>query len=77
MFNTCESVRLAGRKGEASTDFGDSALHDEEMGIVDVKLDRLEEGLDDVLLGFVAIEEVLGYVGQRDLGIARMSIHEQ
>ena len=39
-----------------SADFGDAALHDEEIRVVDVELDALEDGLDDILLGFVAIQ---------------------
>lgn len=37
-------------------DFGDAALHDEEVGVVDVELDALKDGLDDILLSFVAIQ---------------------
>ena len=37
-------------------DFGDAALHDEEVGVVDVELDALKDGLDDVLLSLVAIQ---------------------
>ena len=36
-------------------DFGDAALHDEEVGIVDVELDALKDGLDDILLSLVTI----------------------
>jgi len=35
--------------------FGDTTLHDQEVGVVDVELDTLEDGLDDVLLSLVAI----------------------
>ena len=37
-------------------DFGDAALHDEEVGVVDVELDALKDGLDDILLSLVAIQ---------------------
>ena len=43
------------------------ALHDEEVGIVDIELDALEEVLDTLLGRLVTIEEVLGYVGKCDL----------
>ena len=36
-------------------DFGDAALHDEEVGVVDVELDALKNGLDDILLSLVTI----------------------
>jgi hypothetical protein len=35
--------------------FGDTALHDQEIRVVDVELHALEDGLDDVLLSLVAI----------------------
>jgi hypothetical protein len=38
------------------TDFGDAALHDEEVRVVDIELDALEDGLDDILLGLVAVQ---------------------
>ena len=37
-------------------DFGDAALHDEEVRVVDVELDALEDGLYNILLSFVAIQ---------------------
>ena len=37
-------------------DFGDAALHDEEVGVVDVKLDALKNSLDDILLSLVTIQ---------------------
>ena len=44
-----------------------TTLHDEKVWIVDVELDALEEILDTLLSRLVAVEEVLGYVGKRDL----------
>jgi hypothetical protein len=41
--------------GNQSADFGDAALHDEEIRVVDVKLDTLKDGLDDVLLCLVTV----------------------
>jgi hypothetical protein len=35
--------------------FGDTALHDQEVRVVDIELHALEDGLDDVLLSLVAI----------------------
>jgi hypothetical protein len=37
------------------TYFGDTALHDQEIRIVDVELHALENSLDNVLLSLVAI----------------------
>ena len=42
--------------GRGSTDFGDATLHDEEVRVVDIELDTLEDGLDDILLGLVTIQ---------------------
>jgi hypothetical protein len=42
-------------------------LHDEEIGIVDIQLYALEQGLNGVLLRFVAIEKVLGNIRKRNL----------
>ena len=35
--------------------FGDTALHDQEIRVIDVELHTLKDGLDDVLLSFVAV----------------------
>jgi len=53
---------------------GNAALHDEEVGIVDIELDALEEVLNTLLGRLVAVEEVLGYVGKRDLRETRSSV---
>jgi len=45
----------------------DSHLHDEEVGIVDVELHRMEEILDFVLLRNVAVDEVLVAPADGDL----------
>ncbi len=37
------------------TNFGNTTLHDQEVGVVDVELHALEDGLNDVLLCLVAI----------------------
>jgi hypothetical protein len=37
------------------TDFGDAALHDKEIRVVDIELHALEDCLDDVLLSFVTV----------------------
>ena len=42
-------------------------MHDEEIGIIDVQLDRLEEVLNRLLLGAVAIDEVLAGSSQNNL----------
>jgi hypothetical protein len=47
----------------------DPALHDEEIWIVNIQLYTLEQGLNGVLLRFVTIEEVLGYIWKRNLRI--------
>jgi len=44
-------------------------LHDDEIGVVDVELDRLKERVYVLLLGFVTIEKILGYIRKRDLRI--------
>ena len=38
-----------------SANFGDTALHDQEIRVIDVQLHTLEDGLDDVLLCLVAV----------------------
>lgn len=48
-------------------DFGDSALHDEKVWVVDVELDGLEEVLDGLLLGAVAVDEVLALAAHHNL----------
>ena len=40
-------------------DFGDSPLHDEEMGVVHIKLDRSKQVLDAVVLDVGPVDEVL------------------
>jgi hypothetical protein len=40
---------------EENADFGDTALHDQEIRVVDIKLYALKDGLDDVLLGLMTI----------------------
>ena len=35
--------------------FGDTALHDQEIRVINVELYALEDGLDDVLLSLVAV----------------------
>jgi hypothetical protein len=35
--------------------FSDTTLHDQEVGVVDIELHTLKDGLDDVLLSLVAI----------------------
>ena len=47
--------------------FLDAALHDDEVGVVDVELDRLEGVEDLLLLGFVPVEEPFDDIGQGDL----------
>ena len=39
--------------------FGDAALHDEEVGIVDIELHRAEHVLDTRVVGVAAIDQVL------------------
>jgi|HubBroStandDraft_3_1064219.scaffolds.fasta_scaffold371290_2 hypothetical protein len=39
-----------------STEFGGVALDDEEVSVVDIELDALEDGLDDILLSLVTIK---------------------
>jgi hypothetical protein len=41
---------------KGGADFGNAALHDEEVWVVDVELDALEDGLYDILLGLVTIQ---------------------
>jgi len=35
--------------------------------VIDVELDTLEDSLDDILLGSVAVEKVFGDIGEGDL----------
>jgi hypothetical protein len=42
-------------------------LHDQEVWVVDVQLHALEDGLNDILLSFVAIQEVFGDIWKSDL----------
>ncbi len=44
------------RTARGGADFGDAALHDKEVGVVDVELDALEDGLNDILLSFMAVQ---------------------
>lgn len=48
-------------------DFGDSTLHDEKVGVVDVELDRLEQVLDSLLLCSMTVDEVLALSSHHDL----------
>ena len=76
MFSTW-IVRLSvqvGRRDRLHVYFSDSALHDHEVGVVDVQLDGLEEGLDGCLVGLVAIDEVLCEVWHCDLLVFLVSI---
>ena len=76
MFSTW-IVRLSaqvGGKDELYVYLSDSALHDDEVGVVDVQLDGLEEGLDGCLVGLVAIDEVLCEVWHCDLLVFLVSI---
>ena len=41
------------------TNFGDSTLHDDEVGIVDIELNSLKEKLDCLLGRLVPIEKIL------------------
>ena len=63
-----------GRRDELQVYFSDSALHNDEIGVVDVQLDGLEEGLDGCLVGLVAIDEVLCKVWHCDLLVFLVSI---
>ena len=45
----------------------DTPLHDQEVGVVDVELYTLKEGLHGLLRGLVAIEEVLGEIRDSNL----------
>ena len=45
----------------------DTPLHDQEVGVVDVELYTLKEGLYGLLRRLVAIEEVLGKIGNSNL----------
>ncbi len=47
--------------------FRDSPLHNEKVRVVYIKLNTLEERLNNMLLGLVAVQEILGNVGQGDL----------
>lgn len=49
------------------TNLRDPTLHDQEVGVVDVKLYALEQGLDGMLLGLVAVEEIFRNVRERNL----------
>ena len=45
----------------------DSALHNDEVRVVYVELNRLEEGEDILLLCFMSIEKVFRYVREGNL----------
>jgi hypothetical protein len=49
------------------THFGDTALHDQKIGVIDVELHTLKYGLDDVLLSLVAIQEVFRDIWESNL----------
>jgi hypothetical protein len=59
------TLEMQGRSGCRVGDRGayahlcNLALHDKKVWVVDVELHRLENGLDDVLLRLMSIEEVL------------------
>lgn len=55
---------------------GDLALHDEEVGVVDVELHGLEEVLDILEGRLVAIEKILGHIANSDLELARARVHQ-
>ena len=55
------------KKGGMETHLGNAALHDEEVGIVDIELDALEEVLDTLWGRLVTVEEIPGYTRKRDL----------
>ena len=61
----------------SSAHLGDTTLHDEEIGVVDVELHTLEQRLDSLLCHFVAIEEVLGYIGDGNLGRALQHVQSK
>ena len=48
-------MKKRSKESGGNTDFRDTALHDQEIRVVDIKLYALEDGLDDVLLGLVTI----------------------
>ena len=48
-------MKKGSKESGGNTDFGDTALHDQEIRVVDIKLYALEDGLNDVLLGLMAI----------------------
>lgn len=47
--------------------FGDMALHDHEIRAVDVELHAFKDGLDEVSLGLMAIQEISRDIGKGDL----------
>ena len=49
------------------TNLRDPTLHDQKVRVVDVKLYALEQGLDGMLLGLVAVEEIFRNVRERNL----------
>ena len=56
------------------THLRDTALHDEEIGVVDVQLHALEERLNGLLRRLMPVEEVLGDIG--DGNLRRLSFQE-
>ena len=51
--------------------FGDFTLHDQEIWVIDVELDGLEEVLQGLKGGFMAIEKVFGNIPNGDLSDVR------
>jgi hypothetical protein len=49
------------------TDLGYTALHNQEVGIVDIQLDTLKEILNRLLSRLVPVQKVFGYVGECNL----------
>lgn len=47
--------------------FGDTTLHDQEIWVIDIELDTLKDGLNDILLGFVTIQKVFRDIRESDL----------
>ena len=55
------------RENEEIAYLGDTALHNQEVWIVDVELDALEDSSDSLLCGLVAIQDVLRVVRDSNL----------
>lgn len=56
------------------TYFSDSALHDEEMWVVDIELDRSEKILDSVVLNIWSVDEILVFATNHNLEKAEFKI---